>query len=164
MDKPDERLFAADLASAGFRVGTVKGYWGLPNADVLAEQPSWPTRILWIASASRPNAPDRFYVQLDLSNYRTVSPTGTFWDPYTRATLDSAKRPKGRPDSRFAKVFRTDWEGGRAFYHPYDRVAAEGHPEWSKNQASLVWDSNHTIVDYLEEFHSLLNCGDYVGI
>jgi hypothetical protein len=135
----------------------------LVGADVLPEQPAWSARILWMAAASRPNAPDRFYVQLDVSNYRMVPPTGTFWDPSTKATLEFAKHPKGR-DSRFAKVFRTDWEGGRAFYHAYDRVAAQGHPDWARDQPSLVWDSNHTIVDYLEELHSLLNCGDYLGL
>jgi hypothetical protein len=164
MDKPDHRLFDADLASAEFRAGTLKGYWGLAGTDVLPEQPEWPARILWIAAAPRPNAPDRYYVQLDLSDYRTVPPTGTFWDPSTKSTLEFAKRPKGRPDSRFAKVFRTDWESGKAFYHPYDRVAAKDHTNWPKDQPSLIWDSDHTIVDYLEEIHSLLNSGDYIGL
>lgn len=160
---PDQRLFEADVASAEFRAGVIKGYWGFADTDVLLEQPAWPTRIIWMAAATRPNAPDRYYIQLDLSSYRSVPPTGTFWDPSTKAMLED-KRPKGRPNSRFAKVFRTDWEGGRAFYHPYDRIAAKGHTDWPKDQPSLIWDSAHTIVDYLEEFHSLLNCGDYIGI
>jgi hypothetical protein len=74
------------------------------------------------------------------------------------------KRPKGRPGSRFAKVFRTDWEGGRAFYHPYDRAAANSHADWPSTQPHLVWNANHTIVDYLAEFHALLNSGDYLGV
>lgn len=164
MDKPDQRLFEADLASAEFRAGVLKEYWGLAGTDVLPEEPTWPARVLWIAAASRTNAPERYYVQLDLSDYRSVPPTGTFWDPSTKAPLEFSKRPKGRPGSRFAKVFRTDWENGNAFYHPYDRVAARGHTDWPKAQPHLVWDSMHTIVDYLEEFHSLLNCGDYVGV
>jgi hypothetical protein len=164
MDKPDQRLFEADLTSAEFRAGALKEYWGLAGTEVLPEQTVWPVRVLWIAAAPRENAPGRYYVQLDLSDYRTVPPTGTFWDPSTRSTLEIAKRPKGRPDSRFAKVFRTDWEGGRAFYHPYDRVAAKSHPAWPSEQPSLIWDSNHTIVDYLEEIRSLLNCGDYLGL
>ncbi len=164
MDRPDQRLFEADLASAEFRAGAQKGYWGLAGTDILPEQPAWPLRILWVAAAPRANAPNRFYLQLDLSDYRTVPPTGTFWDPNTRSILEVAKRPKGKDGSRFAKVFRTDWEGGRAFYHPYDRVAANGHPKWVSEQPNLVWDSSHTIVDYLEEIHSLLESGDYLGI
>ena len=78
--------------------------------------------------------------------------------------LDAARRPKGKDDSRFAKVFRTDWNKGRAFYHPYDRVAAEGHPDWRTQQPRLVWTSERSIVDYLEEIRSLLNSDDYVGV
>lgn len=164
MDKPDQRLFAADLSSAEFRAGVLRGFWGLAGAEVLPEQPEWPVRILWVKAAARVGAPERFYLRLDLGGYRTASPTGTFWDLSTSAALATEKRPKGKKDSRCAKVFRTDWEGGGAFYHPYDRVAAKGHPNWVTEQPSLIWDSNHTIVDYLEEIHSLLNSGDYLGI
>jgi hypothetical protein len=164
MDKPDQRLFEADLASAEFRAGALKVYWGLAGTDVLPKQPEWPLRILWVQAAPRAEAPDRFYLQLDLDGYRTISPTGTFWDPSTGSSLVHDKRPKGKKDSRCTKVFRTDWEGGRAFYHPYDRLAAAGHPNWVTEQPSLIWDSTHTIVDYLEEIRSLLNSGDYLGL
>lgn len=162
---PDQRLFEADLLSAEFRCGVVKGAWGPAEAEALPEGAAWPRVFFWLAAAPRENAPERFYVGLDAAGYRSVSPTGTFWDPATKARLDFAKFPKGRPDSRFAKVFRTDWgESGKAFYHPYDRVAAQGHTEWPKQQPHLIWTSNHTIVDYLEEFQSLLNGGDYLGV
>jgi hypothetical protein len=164
MDKPDQRLFEADLASAEFRAGALKGSWGLAGTDVLPQQPEWPLRNLWVQAAPRTGAPGRFHLQLDLEGYRTVSPTGTFWDPSTEISLAHDKRPKGKKDSRCAKVFRTDWEGGRAFYHPYDRLAAAGHQQWTTEQPSLIWDCAHTIVDYLEEIYSLLNSGDYLGL
>lgn len=165
MDLPDKRLFEADLESAEFRNGMVNGWWGLQDgATPPAATVTWPRTILWIAAAPRVNAPVRFYVSLDVSGYRGVAPTGTFFDPATGSMLDLAKRPKGRPDSRFARVFRTDWEGGRAFYHPYDRVAANSHTDWPSTQPHLVWDANHTIVDYLAEFRALLNSGDYLGV
>jgi hypothetical protein len=169
MKPPDQRLFEEDLLSAEFLMGVAKGQWGLPDQEVLADQPPWPNRILWIAAAARPNAPERFYISLDIGGYRSVSPTGTFWDPGTRCMLDLSKRPKGRDGSRFARVFRTDWpgpppQGGSAFYHPYERVAAQGHGTWPGEQPHLVWTSNHTIVDYLVEFHGLLNSGDYLGV
>jgi hypothetical protein len=164
MDKPDQRLFEADLASAEFRAGALKGHWGLPGTEVLPEQPEWPLRILWAAAALRAGTPDRYYLRLDLADYRTVPPTGTFWDLTTGAMLETEKRPKGRPNSRFAKVFRMDWKDGQAFYHPYDRVAVEGHNKWPTEQPSLIWDVNHMIVDYLEEIYSLLNSGDYIGL
>lgn len=163
MDKPDQRLFEADLDSAEFRAGTLKGYWGLAGTDVLPKQPEWPLCIFWVQAAPRTEAPSRYYLRLDLEGYSTVSPTGTFCDPSTKSDLAYDKRPKGKRDSRFAKVFRTDWQEGRAFYHPYDRLAAAGHLNWVTEQPSLIWDSDHTIVDYLEEIHSLLNSGEYIG-
>lgn len=164
MDKPEKRLFDEDVKSAEFRAGVAKGLWGLAGADVLADETEWPKRIFWMAAAKRPDAPERFYVELDFTGYRSVPPTGTIWDPNTKAIMEIVKRPKGKSESRFAMVFRTNWESGRAFYHPYDGLAAKGHPDWITTQPHLVWTSDHTIVDWLEEFQSLLNCGDYIGV
>jgi hypothetical protein len=164
VEKPDQRLFQEDLLSTEFRSGAAKGQWGLPGQDLLPDDLAWPKVVLWIGASPRPNGADRFYVLLDAAGYRSVSPTGTFWDLSTKSVLELPKRPKGKPGSRFAKVFRTDWKNGSAFYHPYDRVAAEGHEKWATEQPHLIWTSNHSIVDFLEEFHSLLNCGDYLGI
>jgi hypothetical protein len=164
MSGPDQRLFEADIASAEFLSGVAKGRWGTADPSLLPEGLAWPKVVLWNAAAPRPPAPERFYVLVDMSGYRGVAPTGTFWDPATKATMEFAKRPKGKADSRVAKVFRTDWENGIAFYHPYDRHAAQTHDKWSGEQPHLIWTSSHTIVDYLEEFHALLQSGDYVGV
>jgi hypothetical protein len=168
MDTPDQRLFEEDVASAEFQIGAAKGRWGMPALELLTEDFKWPRRLLWVAAAPRPGAAGRFYIAMDAAGYRAVPPTGSFWDPATRSLLDLKNWPKGKPGSRFAKVFRTDWNNRTAFYHPYDRVAAEGHKEqWkqgAKEDTRRRWTSEHTIVDYLEEFHGLLNCGDYVGI
>ena len=60
---------------------------------------------------------------------------------------------------------RTDWENGRAFYHPYDRVAAQGHADWPAKYPHLVWNpATHTLVDLLSELHALLHCPDYHGV
>jgi len=165
MSRPDQRLFEEDLASAAYRAGVLKGLWGRAEPDARPEGAAWPREFLWLAAGKRENAPDRFYVALDLAGYRSVPPTGTFWDPVSKAILPFAKFPKGKPNSRFARVFRTDWgESHRAFYHPFDRVAAQSHGDWPRAMPQLVWTSDHTIVDYLEEFQSLLNSEDYIGV
>jgi hypothetical protein len=164
METPDQRLFEEDILSAEFRSGALKGFWDMAGTEVLPAGLAWPTRIFWLAAAARPNAPERFYIQLDVAGYRTVAPTGTFWDPGTKSVLDFTKRPKGIPESRCAKVFRTDWKNGAAFYHPYDRVATSDHPQWKTDQPHKIWTSDRTIVDYLEEFYSLLNGGEYIGV
>jgi hypothetical protein len=158
--KPDQRQFEADLQSAAFRNGVLKGCWGIESTADLA----WPKVALWIGAAARSGAPDRFHLMLDCEGYRGVPPTGTFWDPATGAMLAEDKRPRGKSNSRFSKVFRTDWEGGRAFYHPYDRVAAQSHPDWAGAQPHLVWHRGRAIVDCLEEYHALLRSEDYLGI
>ena len=156
MQSPSQRLFEADLQSAEFRNGVLKGCW-----DMVAQD--WPQVILWVRAAPREGAADRYYIALNLDGYRTAAPTGTFWNSETKTMLDFANRPKGKENSRFAKVFRIDWEEGRAFYHPYDRRAADSHSDWRIQQPHLVWTSNHTIIDYLEEFHSLLSSDEYIG-
>jgi hypothetical protein len=164
MDSPSQRLFEDDVQSVPFRSGVFKGLWGMDDLEYLPVQRSCPVRTFWLSAVPHPNSPSRFYIQLDLTGYRSAAPTGTFWDPATKAILEFSKRPKGRPDSRVARVFRTDWNAGTAFYHPYDRVVATGHPDWLTQDPHRVWNSNLTIVDYLTEFHSLLNNGDYIGV
>jgi len=163
---PDQRLFEWDLRSAGYRNGVAKGLWGEAEADALPDGAAWPNAYLWMAAAPRTGAPDRYYVALNLSGYRNVPPTGPFWDPLKKQTLELSKWPKGKPNSRFALVFRTNGFSfaGRAFYHPYDRSPLSDHPTWPTEQPHLVWTSAHTIVNYLEEFQSLLSSGDYVGV
>jgi hypothetical protein len=167
MSGPDQRLLEADLMSAEYRNGVAKGLWDRVVGDALPpEGASWPNVYFWMAAAPRAGAPDRYYVSLNLAGYRSVPPTGPFWDPTTKQRLDFSKWPKGKPDSRFAMVFRTQGFSaqGKAFYHPYDRAPASDHPQWKTEQPHLVWTSSHTIVDYLEEFQSLLMSGDYLGI
>jgi len=160
MKKPDQRQFEVDLQLAGYRCGLLKGCWAVENADDLV----WPKVVLWLAAVPRNGAPDRFHVALDCEGYRGAPPTGNFWNPAEDALLTADKRPKGKPNSRVSKVFRTGWQRGRAFYHPYDRVAAQNHPKWVHEQPHLIWDDKRTIVDWLEEFHALLRSEDYIGI
>lgn len=167
MNPPDQRAFEADLQEADFRIGVAKGLWDLADKDVVAEDLKWPKVVLWITAAERANSPGRFYLLLDCTGYRGVRPTGTFWDPETKTVLAIHKRPKGKPGSRVAQVFRTDWppsNPGGAFYHPYDREAIKGHDNWAAQHPHLLWDGRRTIADYLAEFYVLLNSDDYIGI
>jgi hypothetical protein len=166
MLKPDQRLFEADLLSAEFRGGVVKGLWGTAADDARLADASWPKVYLWVAAAPRANSPERFYLALDAAEYRNAPPTGTFWNAATKKALALTDFPKGKPNSRVAKVFRTDsWATTYSvLYHPYDRVALQGHPDWRMQHPHLVWDSKHTIVDYLNEIRKLLSCEDYIGV
>lgn len=165
MNPPDQRAFEADLQEAEFRIGVTKGLWGLAEANFLGGNISWPKVVFWVSASERPNAPARFYTLLDCSGYRGASPTGTFWDPQTKQLMTLQKRPKGKTGSRVAQVFRTDWNNGNAFYHPYDRVAAQTHPAWSREYPHLVWSPTCTIADFLQlVLHDLLKSEDYAGV
>jgi len=164
---PDQRLLEADLGLAEYRDGAMKGLWGQAEAIALpAGGAVWPTAYFWMAASAREGAPDRYYVVLNLAGYRAAPPNAAFWNPQQQQELELGKRPKGKPNSRFALVFRTDGFSfaGRAFYHPYDRLPLSDHPSWPTQHPHLIWDSEHTIVDYLEEFQTLLTSGDYVGV
>jgi hypothetical protein len=163
MDGLDQRLFEADLVSAPYKIGEAKGRWGQVAGNALPAGAAWPMAYFWMAAAQREGAPDRYYVALNLKGYNSVPPTGPLWDPVTKETLALAKWPKGKAGSRFSIVFRTDGFtfAGRALYHPYDRSPVSDHPSWKSEQQ--IWTSNLTIVDYLEEFQSLLASEDYLG-
>jgi hypothetical protein len=160
---PDERALYADLQSVEFLIGVSKGQWGLaalPNSNVGLP---WPHSLVWIAATPRACAPDRFFFRLDCLGYPTVPPTGTVWDLVANEQLSAAGRPKGT--GQVEMMFRTDWEGGRAFYHPYDRVAAQSHPDWPGKYPHLLWNpSTHTIVLLLSELYALLHSPNYRGI
>jgi hypothetical protein len=162
---PDQKLFAMDLEDARFRTGVLAGRWGVAEAAVLPEGMSWPHMCFWLQAAERQGAPDRYYIMIDVDGYRSVSPTGSFWDSVGKTMLGASKYPKGKPGSRFAKVFRTDWQPGlsKAFYHPYDRFTLSSHTDWTSTMAHLAWTERNTITDYLDEFQLLLTGDDYVG-
>jgi len=161
---PAEKLFSVDLASAAYQSGAAAGRWGVADYSLLPKETGWPKACFWLKAAVRCGAPDRYYIMIDVTGYRSESPTGSFWDPTNKTMLAAAKYPKGKPGSRFAQVFRTDWGPGvsKAFYHYFDRFTLSSHPDW-RNSPHLLWTERHTIVDYLDEFQTLLMGDDYLG-
>jgi hypothetical protein len=151
---PDEIAFRADLRDGRFAVGELSGQWAITEI-------TWPHVVAWIAVPKRENGPERFYVRIDCGGYPNRGPTGTFWDTATKAALGHGSWPKGR--ARVKHVFRTDWENGRAFYHPFDGFAFEKHSDWTRKYPRKLWSRDRTIGDWLAEFHELLNSDEYTG-
>lgn len=162
MKKLDQERFEADLQGGSFLIGVEKGRCGLAETASVPVQPEWPEVILWVAAAARTNSPDRFFFRVNCEKYPSEPVTAMIWDPASKEMLVAAKRPKG--SGQVPVMFRTDWEGGRALYHPFDRIAAKGHPDWGSKYPGLVWDpGRHTIVDLLNVIHELLFSQDYIG-
>lgn len=160
---PDQRRFQADIQDGPFLAGVADGRWGRPD-DIMTAGIAWPQVLLWVAAAARNGSPDRFYLLLDCQGYPGQGPTGAFWDSANRCPLPAASWPKGKGQGQVAAVFRPDWEGGRALYHPFDRVTAGKHADWPAKYPHLLWDGRRTILDLLGMVHGLLNCNDYQGV
>jgi hypothetical protein len=155
---PDLALFNADLADVLYLVGEAEGRWGLYGRP----EDAWPNVIFWVAAAPRDGAPKRFHLRFDWAGYPAVGPTGAFWDVGAGACLEASRWPKGR--EQVAAVFKPGCEGGRALYHPFDRVTWRGHGDWPTKYPGLAWTQRRKLTDHLEMIHGLLNSRDYTGV
>jgi hypothetical protein len=152
---PNERLFREHVAGGRFQTGIDRDEWRI------VEERGWPNLIIAVSASNRPSGPDEFFFFFDLTDYPTRAPTAMPWDPETNAKLVETNRPKGE---RVGLAFRMNWEGGRALYVPYDRVALESHGDWKTQFPRLSWDPTKTITFFLRNVHELLNDDDYQGV
>lgn len=153
----DEECFREHLVSFDFREGAELGKWGLHEDETVR----WPHAVIWVAAAPRGENPLRYYLFFNLDHYPMTGPTAYVWDCEKQAKLELAKWPKGTGNVQM--VFRTNWNDAVALYAPWDRLAADGHPEWPGKHPGLLWTPKHTIVNYLRPTHELLNSDEYHG-
>jgi hypothetical protein len=152
---PAERVAREHLAGGRFEAGVDAGHWRI------VDELHWPNLVIAVRAAARANGPEEFALQFDLTDYPTRAPTAMPWDVEGRLKLSLERRPKGH---RVGMAFRMDWEGGKALYVPYDRVALESHPAWRTQYPRLVWDPTKKITFYLVKVHELINDEDYEGV
>lgn len=157
-----QRLLEADLQKADFLMGVAAGRWALEQPVAEA---AWPIVYTRIPAAPRASGPDSWLVRWDVDGYGAKSPTGGFWDVAANGCVEPQKWPKGRDGSPVAGVFKVaGWAApGRGFYHPYDRLAREGHHEWPANNPQYVWTEQNTLTDFVALVQRWVNCGDYLG-
>ena len=150
--KPDESLFRTHLDEAPFLAGADAGKWGVIGGakDIL-----WPHAILWVAAAPLLVPDGKIALRFTLDGYSASAPTACPWDVEKRARLELSKWPK--VSGKFAKVFRTDWNGAVALYAPVDRVAMAGHEHWQQQFPAWWWQPHFTICKYLGFVHMVLN-------
>jgi hypothetical protein len=164
-----QRLAERDLAGVDFLAGVANGRWSLAREVTEAR---WPAVFTYVTTAARPNSPDRLLVRWDLDGYSAQSPTGAFWndavdqwETLSDNFLPTNKWPRGRPETVVATVFKiSGWAApGKGFYHPYDRLARQGHDAWTQANPNFIWTPDRTMVDFLALVHRWLNCEDYLG-
>lgn len=151
---PDERSLREHLASARFRAGIEARHWRLLSLE-------WPIALISVAAAPRLGSPAAFVLRFDLTGYPQAAPTGGLWDEDAMTYLAATRRPRGE---RASAIFRSDWEGGRAMYAPWDRVALVGHPAWAQAHPRSVWNARRDLSFLLTQIHDILNSDDYLGV
>lgn len=154
----DEECFHEHVASFAFQQGVEDGKWDLHDDESV----KWPHAVIRIAAPQRSGGPAHFHLLFNLDHYPKTGPTAYPWDPETKTKLDVTKWPKGSNDVNMA--FRATWNNADAIYVPWDRLAAAGHPDWIVQHAGLLWNPEHTIVNYLRPTHELLQSDDYHGV
>jgi hypothetical protein len=155
---PSESRLRVHVEQAPFQIGAAEGRWKI----VPTNGEAWPFVVFQVSAAHRSGAPDHYHVRLELSAYPIDPPTGTFWDLAARQPLPIALRPFG--SGQVGRVFRVDWKGGQAFYHPYDRQASRDHGDWPRQYPHWVWTEKHTVVDLLSVISELLASSEYEGV
>lgn len=151
--KPDERTLRDDLEAVPFQ-SQIGLRWGEPKID-------WPYVYIWLKARATPSGIEGYWLRIDCTGYPQRAPTATFWDMENNAQLENKKRPWGKEE--VALAFRTDWENGKAFYLPCDRVALESHGDWPQKHPGRIWKSEKGVIFYLDEISRLLDSEDYTG-
>lgn len=142
-----ERRLHADLTRSSVQVGVARGHWQIERVDgglIVAS----------ISTAPTIHPPGSLALRIAALEYPDQPPTSTPWDLVGDCQLAADDRPKS---GRAATVFRPDWEGGRALYHPCDRVAITGHPDWVREHADELWDPTDDISQLFRVVHTILN-------
>jgi hypothetical protein len=150
--KPDESLFKAHLEEAPFLAGVDAGKWNLHGG---AKDIVWPHPIMWVAADKAIMPAGRVFLKFTVDGYSATAPTACPWDVEKNCRLENAAYPK--VPGKFARVFRTDWNGGVALYAPCDRLAMPGHETWKQQFPFWWWEPHFTIVKYLTFVHRCLN-------
>ena len=145
---PDAAALDTDLQAAPFCYGVAKGRWCLVERT---------DHIVLIKVAARDGA--EFVFRFDCQGYPQSAPTGGVWDLASNKVAPASAWPKGGP--RITAVFNPGWKGGTALYIPCDRQSIDGHGNWLKQYASMLWDPARGIVCNLELIHELLHSRDY---
>jgi hypothetical protein len=145
------RRICADLEAGPVQVGVARGQWQIGEFE-------YPVLMVRIAASPMTYARGWVDLRVDITSYPDQAPTICPWDVSVIAPLAADNRPNG---GRASMVFRSDWESGRALYHPCDRVAIAGHGDWPREHGDDMWDPDAGIAKVLRLLHTILNEADH---
>ena len=150
---PDERALRRHLESAHFQDGVQRGRWRVVG------EVEWPHVMIAVSATHRDGSLHEFFFRVDVEGYPELPPNFTPWDPVAGDVLGPEERPTG---GHLGRLFRTDWEGGKALYAPFDRVALRSHPNWAQQHPSAAWRPDKGLAEALQLLHrDLTEMEDY---
>jgi hypothetical protein len=157
----DLEIFNRDVDSYLFVDGETEHKWGIVNKVDMGQE--WPIVYIWIAAASRPLSPEKYYFKFKLDGYPSQAPEICVWDIENKSNISITQTPTGK--GNVAIVFRHDgWSNGLHLYVPFERHAFVTHPGWDTVYPNEHWKKSDTIVKITEYLYRLLNSQDYEGI
>lgn len=139
----------ADLESARFRGGVLRGQWRLDRYE-------FPVIEIAVMAVPGNQRCSEFTFRFEVSNFPTQAPEVKIWDPAKRQPLALAERPKG--SARVTDAFKDGWpgEGAPSVYRPWERHGVT-HSNWIATHPHLTWHAGRDISFVLEDLHALIN-------
>ena len=139
-----EDAVAADLRSARFRAGVLRGHWREVSY-------AFPELIVGVAAVEPDGSSSEYCFRFELTGFPSVAPEVTIWDCAASAPLAPGSRPKG--SNRVAEAFKP-W-GNQTVYRPWDRQGS-AHNNWATTHPALAWNASRDLTFVLEDLHGLL--------
>lgn len=143
-DEASAAAVAADLASASFLAGVVRGNWRRVRYD-------FPILTIAVAAVEPDGSCSEYAFRFELTGFRAVAPEARIWDLAADRLLPADRRPKGSP--RVVEAFKC-W-GNETVYRPWDRCAG-AHSDWAQRFPALRWHPKRDLTFVLEDLSGLL--------
>ena len=140
----------ADLDSARFRAGVLRGQWRLGRYD-------FPVIEVLVMALPGYQGRSEFLFRFEVSNFPTQAPEVKIWDPMTGRVLALPLRPTG--PAHVLDAFKDGWPGGAtapSVYRPWERHALN-HNNWTTTHPYLTWHAGRDLAFVLEDLHGLIN-------
>jgi hypothetical protein len=146
---PAEAAVRADLESARFRAGALRGHWRL-------DQVTFPLFYITVVALTGRQARTEFCFRFEVTDFPTQAPEVKIWDLATGGSLPLADRPKG--PARVMEAFKDGWPGlgAPSVYRPWERHGVN-HNNWATTYPHLRWLASRDLTFVLEDLYALIN-------
>ncbi len=143
-DEVAAKAAAADLHSARFRAGEMRGHWRKISFE-------FPLLVVAVTAVEPNGTTSEYFFRFDLTRFPAIAPEVKIWDTGAGRLLPGDRRPKG--SRRITEAFKS-W-GGESVYRPWDRNSG-AHNNFAVVHSELAWHSERDLTFILQDLHDLL--------